>query len=344
MGKDTDAPHCCDSFMLDSQMPAAEPGMPSKSSISTAAARAVGSHDHDPDIRNPDWLAERLLGSAERALLADGPMDKALDQNYREAIQRPEVAVLVLGNLVRTRFIDQCLQHAIRAGAKQVVMLGAGFDSRAYRFRQLLIQTRVIEVDYGPTQEYKKRRVLEVLGSIPSNLVYASIDFNREKLIDVLSAAGYQTGEKTIFIWEGVSMYLPERTVRATLLFVAGQSAPGSSIVFDFFSKSFVDSVAQDLLKKAQADQQGIPLQQRVSLNVGSRRAADGEPWIFGLPDDGEHEFLRTAGLEPVSFLAIRGPEAVKRYATRRDGTTIQAPPITGRPYYWLTEAVVPAP
>ena len=138
-------------------------------------------------------------------------------------------------------------------------------------------------------------------------------------------------------------MYLPEQTVRAMLLFVAGQASPGSSIVFDFFSKSFVDSVAQDLLEKAEADQQGVSLQRGVSLNVGSRRAADGEPWIFGLPDDGEHEFLRTTGLEPVSFLAIRGPEAVNRYATRRDGTTIQTPPIAGRPYYWLTEAMVPA-
>src|SRR3982750_1863035 len=85
--KEIEAPHVRQP-MLDSQTPAVEPDMPSKSSISTAAARAVGSHDPDPGIRNPDWLAERLLGSAERALLADGPMDKALDQNYREAIQR----------------------------------------------------------------------------------------------------------------------------------------------------------------------------------------------------------------------------------------------------------------
>jgi len=88
---------------LIAQTPAVEPGMPSKTSIQTAAARTVGSHDPDPSIRNPDWLAERLLGSAERALLANGPMEKALDQDYREAIQRPEVAVLVLAACVVRR-------------------------------------------------------------------------------------------------------------------------------------------------------------------------------------------------------------------------------------------------
>jgi methyltransferase (TIGR00027 family) len=255
-------------------------------------------------------------------------MEKALEQDYREAIQRPV--------LVRTRFIDEHLEHAVRTGAKQIVILGAGFDSRAYRLRQLLTNTRVFEIDYGPTQEYKKRRVLEVLGGIPSNLVYAPIDFTKEKLGDVLRAAGYRPAEKTFFIWEGVSMYLPEEAVRATLLFVSSHSVPGSSIVFDFLSKSFVDSLNQAQEERARSDAQ------TVSRQIAGRVSAAGEPWIFGLPDDGEHEFLRGAGLKATRLLATRSAEATKQYATRRDGSTIKIPPHTGRPYYWLTEAVVP--
>jgi methyltransferase (TIGR00027 family) len=239
-------------------------------------------------------------------------------------------------HLVRTRFIDERLEHAVRSGATQIVILGAGFDSRAYRLKQLLATTRVIEVDYGPTQEYKKRRVLEVLGGVPSNLVYAPIDFTKEKLNDVLRVAGYRPSEKTFFIWEGVSMYLPEEAVLATLRFVAGQSAPGSTIVFDFSYKSYVDSIARTPVEKSTSEAQ------RLFLGVAGWAAAAGEPLIFGIPDDRELEFLQSAGLEAVSFLAVRGPEAMKKYATRRDGSTFNLPSYSGRQTYWLTEAVVP--
>jgi methyltransferase (TIGR00027 family) len=322
---------------LISRAAAVEPGMPSRTSIWAAAARAVGTHDPDPSIRNPDWLAERLLGPAERALLAGGAMQNALDQDYRVALQNPDVAGLVLGMLVRTRFIDERLEAAIRAGATQVVILGAGFDSRAYRLRQLLRSARVIEVDYGPTQEYKRRRVLEVLGGVPSNLTYAPIDFTRERLTDVLSSSGYRPAEKTFFVWEGVTMYLPEQAVRETLQFMARQSAPGSSVVFDFLSKSIVDNLAQ-ARAKAQADDQ------HPMARIAGQVAASGEPWIFGLPDDGEREFLRNIGLQAETFLAVRGPDAIKRYVTRKDGSTIQVPvPYSGKQSYWLTEALVAA-
>jgi methyltransferase (TIGR00027 family) len=82
-------------------------------------------------------------------------------------------------NLIRTRFADERLESAVRAGAAQVVILGAGYDSRAYRLRELLKDVRVFEVDYGPTQEYKKRRVQEIFGCFPTNLTYVPIDFTR---------------------------------------------------------------------------------------------------------------------------------------------------------------------
>ena len=78
----------------------------------------------------------------------------------------------------------------------------------------LLRNARVFEVDQPSTQEYKKRRVLEVLGPPPPNLVFVPIDFTRQQASAALRHAGYSAARKTFFIWEGVSMYLTEETVR----------------------------------------------------------------------------------------------------------------------------------
>ena len=90
-------------------------------------------------------------------------------------------------------FIDERMERAVRGGATQLVILAAGFDTRAHRFPELLKDAVVIEVDYGATQEYKKRRVGEALGGAPANLVYAPIDFTRESLGEALRRAGFQS-------------------------------------------------------------------------------------------------------------------------------------------------------
>jgi methyltransferase (TIGR00027 family) len=130
---------------------ALESGQPSKTSIMVAGCRAFASHDPDPSIRNPDWLAEEFIGPQERALIPESPSIKALSMPYEEGLKNGSIGVCRM-MLIRTRFIDDRLKEAVDAGAKQIVILGAGFDSRAYRLRGLLANTHVIEVDYGPTQ------------------------------------------------------------------------------------------------------------------------------------------------------------------------------------------------
>lgn len=299
---------------LVNEAQAVEPGKPSRTSISSAARRALAARDYDPSVRNPDWLAEQFLGPEERAILAGDPALKALDTDYREA-QKVQAAV-VGQHLIRTRYFDERLQHALNGAATQLVILGAGFDSRAYRMRQLLKNLKVFEVDYGPTQEYKKLRVQEILGALPTNVVYASIDFTRENLSDVLIKAGYRSDRVTFFIWEGVTMYIPEEAVRSTLRFVAAESAPGSSIVFDAKSKSFIDWVAANLA----APEKVSPVLRPI-LAQHKKYAEWGEPWIFGLPEGNEKEFLKSEGLEIVELLPMAGSEARRRYLTRRDGS-----------------------
>jgi len=309
---------------------AVEPGKPSKTSVWVLAARAIGAHDPDPSVRNPDWLAERLLGPEERALIPDNPWILGLDRDYREVMSDPQISGFVANMLVRTKFIDEHLQQAVANGVRQVVILGAGFDSTVYRFRQLLRNVKVFEVDFGPTQEYKRRRVREVLGESPSNVVYQPIDFTRQKLGGVLRRAGYRMGRKTLFIWEGVTMYIPEEAIRETLRFIAGNSGDGSSVVFNYMSKRAIE----------------LGTQQNTGLFAMVK--GWGEPWIFGLPDGAEPEFFAKVDsrLQMEEYMLISGPEAIQRYLTRKDGTRVWdvprlSPSVLGRPESWLAVVTV---
>ena len=106
-------------------------GLPSRTSILTAAARALGSREPDASVRNPDWVADRLIGPAELALIADHPISKALARDFQEAMHDPDVFGFIWLMLVRTRCIDGLMERAVRNGATQLVILGAGFDTRA---------------------------------------------------------------------------------------------------------------------------------------------------------------------------------------------------------------------
>src|SRR5262249_46688266 len=142
-----------------------------------AAARAVGAKNPNPKERNPDYLAIRFLGPRERALLPDYDM-AALDvASFDEAMKRVGVKLPVTSHAYRTRAFEKALLDAIHDGARQVIVLGAGFDSRGYRFQRELRGARFMEIDYPPTQEYKKQRVKDVIGAVPSTVSYVPMDF-----------------------------------------------------------------------------------------------------------------------------------------------------------------------
>src|SRR5262245_7670099 len=152
----------------------------SRMCVWAAMARAFGAREPDSRVRNPDFLAERLLGPEERALLGNHPLVEGMNRPYPEASQNLEVMMGARTLIPRTRFIDARLEAAIREGTVQIVILGAGFDSRAYRLTQLLTGARVFEVDQPDTQVRKIQRVQEVLGNAPSNLQYVAVDFRQD--------------------------------------------------------------------------------------------------------------------------------------------------------------------
>jgi len=266
-----------------------------------AAARAFGSREPDETVRNPDMLADRLIGDEELALIVGHPLSKGLRQDYAEASQNYAIVGLAWMMLLRTRFIDDALVRAVQNGVTQVVILGAGFDTRAHRFRELLKDCTVIEVDAAPTQEHKRRRIELVVSDVPSNLIYLTIDFTNDDLGAALRAAGIRPTEKTFYIWEGVIMYLPEGVIRQTLQTIATLSGPGSSVVLDYFSSLGIEYMMQ------------MP-------NTAGDPSGWGEPWLFGTPGANGVEFFREVGFDPGQPVSMYNPDLIKRYTIGKDG------------------------
>jgi methyltransferase (TIGR00027 family) len=132
----------------------------------------------------------------------------------------------------RHRAIDELI--AATPGATQVVLLGAGYDSRAVRLVRALEGKTLFEVDHPATAARKASLAPAAYGGAPrARTVPVTIDFARESIEEKLRAAGLGTGALTVWVWEGVSMYLEESAVRGTLDLVRGLSAPGSLLAFD---------------------------------------------------------------------------------------------------------------
>jgi len=133
---------------------------------------------------------------------------------------------------LRTAVIDAAVRDAVAAGVRQVVILGAGLDGRAWRMKDL-DGTRVFEVDHPATQTVKRH----FLGALPppiASVTFVPIDFEREALSAVLASARQDDASPTCWIWEGVVMYLTRDVVRATLAGIASRSAVGSILIVNY--------------------------------------------------------------------------------------------------------------
>lgn len=135
--------------------------------------------------------------------------------------------------LARTRYIDDILKKCITDGLEQLVILGAGYDSRAYRFEELN-NIRVFEVDHPATQSVKKQKLHEIFRMLPDHVTYVPADFHKNNLQSCLSKNGYDRHLTTLFIWEGVTMYIEAEAVDETLLFISKNTGKGSSVIFDY--------------------------------------------------------------------------------------------------------------
>lgn len=268
-----------------------KPGMrPSETAEGVAFARALASYEYDARLQCPDDMGRYLIGPLYRFYSLPGVRVFARRKYERE----------LPGNytyhIARTRHIDDIFSAQVASGVKQFVILGAGLDTRAYRFAKRLESARVFEVDHPATSAWKRKRLRSVLGALPSSVIYVPVDFERHTLGEQLASSGFDLSQKTFFLWEGVSMYLTITAIDSTFAFVTS-AAPGSTLVFDYFN----------------TDVFAHPSRYRGGVEVFERVKQLGEPYTYGMDPEGMDDFLAARGMRVLSH--TRAEDFVRAYA-----------------------------
>jgi methyltransferase (TIGR00027 family) len=276
-----------------------------------AAIRAAGAMEPDATLRGPDDLAVRFVGRGPRlTALVKVPGARRLAPRLIERL----LPGAYWFEIARVKHMDALLRRELAAGARQLLVLGAGFDARAYRFARQLAGVRTFELDHPATAALKRARVARIFGELPRHVTYVDHDLENGDIARGLRDAGWDDGLRSFVIWSGVTAYLDARGVDAVLTWLAG-AASGSSIVFDY---AFLEAVAGDDSFHGAAQ-------------LRSRVARGGEPLRFGIPRGGVARFLAERGLELESDV---GPDELRRrYLVRGDGR------LAGRPYGFVAIA-----
>ena len=198
----------------------------------------VAIEQYEPPDRRlvDDDLALAILPAGQRAMV------RAMRWPFlrRLTISAGERAVpgswtIIVG---RKRYIDDKLNPAL-GNVDSVVVLGAGMDTRSYRLARRS-DIPIFEVDLPVNIERKKAAIQRAIGALPSSVHLVPLDFERDDLIGALTGQGYRADGRTFFIWEGVTQYLTEDAVRATLGSLQ-PAVPGSRLVFTYVRRDFID-------------------------------------------------------------------------------------------------------
>lgn len=243
----------------------------------------------------------QLLDAAPRiledplALPLLGPDMAAQIQAQRDEYQTPAMQVARAHVVLRSRFAEDRLAAAVSRGVTQFVILGAGFDTFALRQPPWAHGLNVLEVDHRETQWAKRLRIDAAQLTVPTNVSFAAVDFERQSLREGLLPHDVALDQPTVFSWLGVTMYLQEAAIDATLKFVS-EFAAGSEIVLTF---------AQPLGDRGEPE------------SLFAARAAElGEPFISFFTPPAMEAKLRRAGFSSVEFLSPQ--EAEIRYFSQR--------------------------
>ncbi|MEO8142734.1 MAG: SAM-dependent methyltransferase [Betaproteobacteria bacterium] len=274
---------------------AVPPGAVSWTAKAVCEYRAIAAQHPDPKLRSRDLLASKFCDPVRLPREYEAARD-VMDDN-------PEAYAGFFYVNARTQHIDAQLEKAASEGVTQVVVLGAGFDSRAYRFHNAYPKLEFFEVDLPDISSAKQQAVTRVFGVLPPFVHYAPIDFDTQSLEKVLPGVGYDSRQKTLFILEGVSMYVNEAGNSATFEFIRRLSLSGSMVVYDYVLRRVVEGDYTGLYAAA-SQAKGL--------------AAIGEPFVLGWTPDEATEFASRHGLTVLEDLDSQ--ELTRRYLTGSDG------------------------
>jgi methyltransferase (TIGR00027 family) len=260
-----------------------QPGQPSRTALGAAGLRAA--HQVlDGAAIFADPLALRILGAD-----ADGLVREAQTETdpFRQRL-RWFIAI-------RSRFAEDTLAAAITRGVGQLVVLGAGLDTYAYRAPHSQ-NLRIFEVDHPATQIWKRQRLAEADIALPASLTLVPVDFERETIAEGLAAAGFDPAQQTFFTWLGVVPYLSDEAIFSTLGFIAGLPG-GAHVVFDYVNPP--DSMSE-------------PGRRAMHEALIARVAAVGEQLRNHFDSDTLHVRLKALGFHDIEDLGW--PEIAARF------------------------------
>jgi methyltransferase (TIGR00027 family) len=261
-----------------------------------------------------DPFAKRFLSARYRPFLIGRPVRAATERLIESMFAGHHYYVVA-----RTRYFDDALVTSLVEPLEQLVILGAGYDSRAYRFADRLSRTTVFEVDHPATSRAKREATSRFpRDGVAPQVAYVPVDFTVDTLAERLIRSGYAPDARTLFLWEGVTPYLDGEAVDGTLEFVRSCSAAGSIVVFDYILRSVVEG--RCTMRGAQKE--------------AEKMSNTDEPLTFGISDGQAAAFLSDRGFHRV--VDIGADELKQSYFTTTDSRRRYV-----KPWWRIAQAVV---
>ena len=257
---------------------------PSQTAIIAAAFRAAHAYVYAGPAIHDDTFALRFSGIEDAEQL----------RRVFEATGTPALPEASAYFALRHRFSEELLIAAAKDDVRQVVLLGAGLDSFALRYPDIVGDLDFFEVDHPNTQSWKLDRI-EALGLAKPDIKYLTIDFQTEDLKDVLNAGGLDFAQRIFFSWLGVTQYIDRAAAMRTLSLVT-EARSGSEIVFDF------------IVAPGELDEHA----RYINTTYAAASASRGEPWITSYSPESLIRELQGAGFRTADRLTPE--EAGRRY------------------------------
>jgi len=253
----------------------------SGTAMATTFMRAMAATDPKIDIGGADYLAEIFLAEDQKLLLKN-PASRTWVMKNKVTPGAFEFMI------ARTAFFDRIVEQALITKTRQIVFIGAGYDSRPYRFEKSILDTSIYELDTNPTLQRKQLCLQQANIPQSKQISYVPVDFDSDNLSTKLQEAGFSRDKRTLFVWEGVTYYLSAEVVDNMLLVLKHNSLPGSSLCFDYAALS----------RKALEERNAKQLREHLSSQHPD------EPTKFGIAAGEIEPFLARHGFEVIEHLS----------------------------------------
>ena len=245
----------------------------------TCMTRAASFCEKTPQYKSNDYIAPKLLPKFFIPVIKIGMFRKFFTNRFPAGMYEYVIS--------RTKFIDSVFQKSIFNEFDQILIFGAGFDSRGIRFGDLNKKTKIFELDAPVTQEAKINQLKKREIELNPNVIFISIDFNKESLEDKLIEFGFQKNKRSLFILEGLTMYLDPEAIDSTFHVIDQFAGTGSEIVFDYVYSSVL---------------RGENIYYGESEVINQVNDAN-EPWSFGIEKGDLESFLNDKNLKLICSL-----------------------------------------